>query len=78
MTAKRTDKMQKAFRIGIAAFENGMKCAPAHDDSLMDLIYANESRDLKIGSPESRENNACFKAWTQGWTMANIGAGGAE
>ena len=76
MTKIRTEKTEKAFRMGILAFESGMKCIPAHDKELMEIatikgipfveVIADKKYDFIL-----KENLAAITAWTQGWTMAN-------
>jgi len=61
----KTEKMKKAFALGISAFELGIRCAPVNDERYMELIYGN---DMLTG-----ETAATAKAWLQGWTFANIG-----
>ena len=75
----RTEKMEKAFRMGIAAFENGLKCVPAADSVLMEMTTIKgvpffETVRNKKYDYERKENLAAVKAWAQGWTFANIGA----
>lgn len=79
----KTEKMKKAFKMGIAAFRNGMKCIPAYDKELTEMttikgipfsaVCANREYDY-----ERKENLAAVKAWTQGWTFANLGMGGSQ
>lgn len=73
----KTEKMKKAFELGIAAFEKGAKCVPAHDKELLSLTNGkgNPFAEFIINDKRGqRENVAMYKAWAQGWTMANIGA----
>ena len=80
MEKNRTEKMEKAFKMGIEAFENGMKCVPAHDKNLMDIATIKDVPFFEVCTDskyafEKEENDATVKAWIQGWTFANIGAG---
>ena len=78
MPKKRTEKVEKAFKLGIAAFDKGAKCVHAHDKDLLDLLngrgipFAEFVESDKAGH---EENLAMYKAWSQGWTMANLGQG---
>jgi len=71
----KTEKTKKAFKLGITAFENGKMCMPARDGELLALLNGKDmpfADFIKQDKQGCKENQAIYKAWTQGWIMASI------
>jgi len=58
----KSEKIKTATKLGLRAFENGIKCAPILDKDLMKLLVNN-----KVG-----EGILIMKAWVRSWTEANL------
>ena len=54
---------QTAKTFGSIAFASGIKCAPALDKSLVDLLTSNH-----------KSNMQAMRDWIAGWTEANLAA----
>lgn len=65
MSASKQD-IEKARKLGEAAFAGGKKSVAAHDPKLMALLKA-ISRKIGDGIP-------ILEAWDKGWTAANLRA----
>ena len=77
MSITKSEKMAMAHNMGIAAFEKGMKCVPAHDKSLLELRNGKGIPLIEFIQNDKKgfnENLAMMKAWAQGWTIANLNA----
>jgi len=77
MSITKSEKMAMAYNMGIAAFEKGMKCVPAHDKSLTGLYNGKGiplAEFIQNDKKGFNENLIMIKAWTQGWTIANLNA----
>jgi hypothetical protein len=60
----------EATELGRAAFIAGIKCTPVLDINVMALIRRENPSGI-IGAPSTMK---IFKAWTRGWTSANLAA----
>lgn len=56
--------IEKAIDMGKAAFNRGIKCAPVLDGEFMQTLIGREVGDHR--------SMAEMRAWTQGWTYANL------
>jgi len=77
MSITKSEKMAMAYKMGTMAFENGMKCVPAHDKNLLELHNGKGIPLIEFIQNDKKgfnENLAMTKAWTQGWTIANLSA----
>ena len=69
----KTEKMKTAFRLGIEAYANGMKCIPAHDKAFLALLHKGIPF-CELTNEQHQESMAIGKAWLQGFLMALNGA----
>lgn len=57
-------QIEAAKILGIADFNNGIKCIPAVSKACMSLVEVNQH--IKGATVE------IMKAWSKGWTLANL------
>ena len=67
MNAK-TQIFQAAI-LGTAAFNNGIKCAPALDAEFMKMLAGRQIGETPKGEASSVK---LMKTWTHNWTLANL------
>lgn len=66
------EQLNEAFRLGQEAFKRGMKCVPAWDGALMNMLKGREINKTPEGEADTTE---LLDQWSKGWHDMNLKLG---